>query len=345
MAGLIAKLFGGASRPPDTNPAPGIGGYAQGPGPTGQTGYPGSTSQTRTYRGNNPRTVGLRADTNTGFEQALGTTTVSQQHAYRGDVPGANIRSPRVTDRVVTPQTRSVQGLQHNAVGEFYGGPMLRTGPANNSAGGHPLAPARRAGGHSQHDTTTNWAQAQPVIGTDVPGSANVRNQIAQRYKNRPGQVHTYRSAARADQAPVNIGGQTTDGNVHPERATSEVSVPNRFVFPGGGNTTWSVLRQMPYNGRGDGARGAQLSGQRFYTTGQAQQFWNAGQGDYGISRQRGGKRPVSFQEPGPWTANFYDTTNEVGTSDSPGTPTQSPDMVYTSPSSGRAKNSTGRMG
>lgn len=346
MAGLIKALFGGAARPPDTNPVPGIGGYALGPGPAGQTGFPGSTSQTRTYKGNNPRVAKLRADTNSGFEQALGTTTVAQQHAYRGDVPGARTRSPRATPRVVTPQTRSVQQLQHNATGEFFGGPMLRTGPGNNTAGGHPLEPARRAGGHSQHDTTTNWGQAQPIIGTGVPGSNNVRNEIAQRYRNRPGDIHTYRSAPRPDQAPVNVGGQATDGNVHPERASSEVSVPNRFVFASGGSQTWSVLRQMPYgSGRGNGARGANLSGQRYYTTGQASQFLNAGAGNYGIRRERGGKRPVSFQEPGPWTANFYDTTNEVGTSDNPGTPGQAPQAVYVSPSAGRAKNSTGRMG
>lgn len=345
MAGLIARLFGGASRPPDTNPVPGIGGYAQGPGPTGQYGYPGSTAMTRTYRGNNPRQAKLRADSNGGFEQGIGSTTVNQQVAYRGDVPGARGRNPRATARLVTPQTVIQQLLQHNATGEFFGGPMLQTGPNNNTAGGHPLNPARAAGGHTERDTTTPWTAAQPVIGVGTPGSQNVRNTVALRYLAKPGETHTYLSAPRADQAPVNAGGQATDGNVHPERAASSVSVPNRFVFPGGGNTTWSILREMPYGGRGNGARGAQLSGQRYYATGQQAEFWNAGQGDYGIGRQRGGKRPVAFQEPGPWTANFYDTTSEVGTTDAPGTPGQSPDMVYTSPSAGRAKNSTGRTG
>jgi hypothetical protein len=346
VAGRIAALFGGKSRPPDTNPAPGIGGYAAGPGPAGETGFPGSTRQTRTLRGNNPRIAKVRADTNTGFEQALGTTTVTQQHAYRGDMRGAALNGPRTTGRVVTPQTRIQQGMQHNAEGEFYGGPMLRTGPGNNTAGGTPMTPAQHAGGHSQRDTTTPWIQAQPVIGADTPGANNVRNEVAQRYKCKPGQTHTYRSAARADQAPVNRGGQTTDGNVHPERVSSDVTVPNRFVYPGGGNTTWSITRTMPYTGPGNGARGAHLSGQRYYTTGQDQQFWNAGQGNYGIERQRGSgrKRPVSFTEPAPWTSNFYDTTSEVGTSDNPGTPTQAPSAVYVSPGTGRAKNSTGRM-
>jgi hypothetical protein len=157
--------------------------------------------------------------------------------------------------------------------------------------------------------------------------------------------MHSYRSAPRADQAPVLPGGQAADGNVRADLVAQEVMVPSRFVMPGG-QTGWSVQRRMPYTGRGDGARGAQLSGQRFYGTGQQEQFWNAGQGNYGIARQQGSgsKRPVSFTEPAPWTQNFYDTTSEVGTADAPGSPTQGGHAVYVSPSAGRASNSTGRM-
>jgi hypothetical protein len=235
--------------------------------------------------------------------------------------------------------------MQHNAAGEFFGGPMLRTGPGNNTAGGTPMTPAKSAGGHSQRDTTTPWIQAQFPLGGMAPGAQNVRNQVALRYKNAPGQVHGYQSAARADQAPVNLSGQASDGNVHPERAASQVSVPNRFVLQGG-QTGWAVQREMPYGGVGNGGRGAHLSGQRYYTTGQDTQFWNAGQGDYGLARQQGGKRPVAFTEPAPWTTNFYDTTSEIGTSDNPNTtPGQSPSAVYTSPSTGRASNNTGRRG
>jgi hypothetical protein len=207
------------------------------------------------------------------------------------------------------------------------------------------MTPAARAGGHSQRDSTTPWIHAQAPLGGQAPGSENVRNQVAQRYKARPGQVRTYRSAARADQAPVLPGGQAVDGNVHPQLAAQDVSVPSRFVMPGA-TTGWSVQRRMPYTGRGDGARGAQLSGQRYYGTGQQDQFWNAGQGNYGIARVQGqgNKRPVAFTEPAPWTQNFYDTTSEVGTTDAPGTPTQGGQAVYVSPSAGRASNSTGRM-
>lgn len=345
MAGLIAALFGGKPRHEDTTarPVPGIGGYAMGPGPAGQSGYPGSTAATRIMRGRNARLARVRSDTNTGWESGLGSDTVTQQASYRAETHGSRIVSPRDTPTVTTPLGQLRQNMRGQR-GEFYGGPMQRTGPGNNTAGGVPMTPAAQAGGHSQRDTTTAWIRAQQPLGGQAPGSENVRNQVAQKYKAKPGDVHTYKSAARADQAPVLPGGQAVDGNVKADLVCQDVTVPSRFVMPGG-TTGWSVQRRMPYTGRGDGARGAQLSGQRYYGTGQADQFWNAGQGNYGIARVQGSgnKRPVSFTEPAPWTANFYDTTSEVGTSDAPGTPTQGGQAVYVSPSAGRASNSTGR--
>jgi hypothetical protein len=339
MAGKIAALFGGKKRSPDTNPAPGIGGYALGPGPTGDYGYPGSTSQTRTYKGNNPRVALVRADTNTGFEQQLSGEAQDRQQSYRGDIPGANISNPRLTPNVTTRQPLLTDIMQ-STPGTLEGGPMLKTGPGNDTAGGRPGRRGAATGGHDPLETQTLWARAQQPLGGQAPGAENVRNETAQRYKNAPGQVHTYRSAARADQAPLLRSGQAADGNVHPDLATSEVAVPNRFVFPGA-TTTFSVLRQMPYNGRGDGARGAQLNGHRYYASGQAEQFLNAGQGDYGIARAQGlnHRRPVGFQEPAPWTANFYDTTAQVQDQSAP----QAPDNVYVSPQGGRASNNTGR--
>jgi hypothetical protein len=106
-----------------------------------------------------------------------------------------------------------------------------------------------------------------------------------------------------------------------------------------GGTTNFAVLRDMPYTGRGNGARGAQLNGHRYYATGQDQQFWNAGQGNYGIAREQGHRRPVAFTEPAPWTQNFYDTTGQVQSGDAP----QAPQAVYVSPDAGRARNGTGR--
>lgn len=326
MAGLIARLFGGRDRPPDPNPLPGVGGYSLPPGPAGQTGFPGSTSATRTFgRNTSPRQVKLEVDRLNGANMAMGTTPEVRQVSYRGDIHGAATSSPRSTAAISLPQTAIRQELQHNSPAEFFGGPMVETGPGNNTAGGNPLSPAQAAGGHSVRDTETPPVQRQPVIGTNVPGAQNVRNTRAQRYKNPAGQMHSYRSAP------------------NPAKPIDDVTVQNRFVFPGGGNQTWSMLREMPYSGRGNGARGADLDGRRYYATGQNDQFWNAGQGDYGIARKRGTKRPVSFTEPAPWSSNFYDTTADVGTADSPGGNSQAPNLVYYSPSTGRAANGTGR--
>lgn len=347
MAGLIRALFGGRTRPPDPDPLPGVGGYRMPPGATGAGGFPGSTALTRTFGGRNPRTVGIRADTNTGWDNGLGPGMQDRQASYRGDVRGAATANPRATPGVSTPQPTIASRLQNNDPSEFYGGPALRTGTGNDTAGGNPLSRAAGTGGHSVRATRTPATRTEPVIGVGTPGAQNVRNTVAQRYKAAPGQQHTYRSASRPDQAPVNRNGQASDGSVKPDQVSDMVTVQNRFVYPGGGNTTWSVQREMPYGGRGDGARGAQLSGVRYYTTGQDQQFWNAGQGDYGISRARGGdrKRPVSFTQPAPWTANFYDTTESVGTTDTPGNAAQAPQLVFISPSTGRASNRTGRTG
>lgn len=349
MAGLIARLFGGKASPAlDMEPAPGVGGYTLGPGPANQNGFPGSTSQTRTFPHppHTPRAAKIRADTDSGANNAMGTAPEVRQSSYRGDVPGARVRNPRATEAVVLPQTAIRQEMQANSPAEFYGGPALRTGPGNNTAGGNPLSGARAAGGHSQRDTTTPWTRAQPELSGHVPGANNVRNTIAERWKNPGGEMHTYQSAPRADQATPNKGGQATDGNVRPGAVTQPVTVPNRYFDDG--VTGWSVLREMPYGGRGNGARGADLNGQRYYATGQSDQFWNAGQGSYGIARQRGAgnKRPVSFTQPAPWTAQFYDTTAGVGTQDSPNpNPAQQPSAIYTSPGGMRASNRTGRSG
>lgn len=340
MAGKIAALFGGRNRPPDTDPAPGIGGYAMGPGPTGDYGYPGSTSQTRTYKGNNPRVAKVRADTNTGFEQALSSEPQTRQHSYRGDIPGANISNPRLTPTATSAQPLLTE-LMQSTPATLEGGPLLKTGPGNETAGGRPGRRSGALGGHDVQQGQTLWSQAQHPIGGEAPGAENVRNEVAERYKAAPGQVHTYRSSARADQAPLLRSGQAADGNVHPDLATTEVSVPNRFVLPGA-QITFAVQREMPYGGRGDGARGAQLNGHRYYATGQSDQFANAGMGNYGIARERGlnHRRPVGFTEPAPWTSSFYDTTGQV----QDGTAPQAPQNVYVSPSGGRASNGTGRV-
>jgi len=349
MAGLIARLLGGRPQQGPAEPVPGIGGVTAPPGPAGQTGAPGTTAQTRTFRvpPNSPRAAKIAADTDSGFEQGLSGQQQVRQESYRGDVPGGRVRNPRATPRVATAQPVLTAQLQ-DTLGTQLGGPMMETGPGNNTAGANPLSAAQQAGGHSQRDTTTPWPDANITINAGgAPGAQNVRNQVAQRYKYPAGIMHSYLSAPRPDQAPPNPGGQATDGNVHPEAVVQSVMVPDRLQYPDdGGNTSWSVLREMPYGGRGNGARGADLNGQRRYATGQETEFWNAGQGDYGIGRQRGGKRPVSFTQPAPWSANVYDTTASVGTASDPNTtPGQQPDAIYVSPAGQRASNRTQRSG
>lgn len=357
MAGLIAKLFGGQTSPAvEMEPAPGIGGYTLGAGPANQTGFPGSTSQTRTYPSNgrtpnSPRAVKIRGDYDTDANNYTGDTPEPRQSSYRGSMGrgGGQGNNPRETPLIVAPQTAIRQEMQTNSTAEFFGGPPLKARPGDLTAGGYINRRSAQAMGlpsADARDTTTPWVEAQPNVGGNTPGSQNVRNQVAQRYKAKPGEMHTYKSAARADQAPVNPGGQATDGNVHPERVVQDVTVPSRYEHDG--LTSWSVNREMPYGGRGSGARGADLNGQRYYATGQERQFLNAGQGEYGVARLEGAgfKRPVSFTQPAPWTSNVYDTTDSVGTTDDPNmTPAQQPQAIYYSPGGLRASNSTGRTG
>lgn len=334
MAGLIAALFGGGKAPaPPSASMPGGGGYTQGPGPTGEYGFPGSTSLTRTMPGRNPRGAGIQSDTNYGFEQALSDhMQVRQVSRTRGARQGDN---PRGTPTVATPQPLLTALLQAGA-NTHLGGQLDKTKAGARTIGINPLSHAQAEGGHSGMDTQTPVVRRQPDISGGVPGANNVRNTRALRYKNPPGQMHTYKSAPLPYAAPVNPTGQASDGNVHPERVVQDVTVPNRYVWNAGGVQTYSMLREMPYQGRGDGARGADLNGQRYYAAGQAEQFWNAGSGDYGIYRRAGGgnKRPVSFDQPAPWSSNYYDTTPQAQAGDTP----QAPDMVYVSPQTSRGR-------
>jgi len=358
MAGLISRLLGGTARPTrGAEPVQGIGGYTGGEGPAGQTGFPGSTAQTRSNLGKSPRAVKILSNTDTGFEQGLNPAGEVRQQSYRGDQlgtgGGANV-NPRETPRVLAQSRTTLRDVVQGVPATQLGGPNMKSRPgADGMPGGYINRSAAQAMGQpmsDSRDTTTPWVEAgRAEISGGVPGAQNVRNTWAQRYKYPGGIFHTYKSAPRADQAPVNPGGQATDGNVHPDRVVQEVTVPDRLVFPGdGGNLSWSVLREMPYGGRGDGARGANLNGQRRYATGQETQFWNAGQGSFGVQRLRGSgaKLPVSFTQPAPWSSQVYVTTQEVGTNDAPNpSPGQQPQSIVFSPGGQRASNSTGRRG
>jgi hypothetical protein len=342
MAGLIAKLWKRTPADPYDPNLAGIGGAQQGTGPAGQSGFPGSTSATRTLNGHSPRDALIRADTNVGFDQGLEGDQVRQEsRAY-----SSGSRNPRDTPDVVTPQPKLI-AVMRRAAGEWFGGVPLRSdaiAPAVHTAGGNPLMPAQDAGGHSTYDTETPRTSRQPEISGGVPGSNNVRNTIALKYQQVPGQLHTYLSSARPDQGGAGLAESGAGGGRH--GWNTPVTVPSRFVWGNGGVQTWSANRQMPYGGRGDGARGADLNGTRYYEEGPpVAGLANAGQGAYGISRLRGpNHRPVYFNEPAPWTSQYYDTTASVGTPDNPGAGGQQPQAIYVSPETGRGGlNSTGR--
>jgi hypothetical protein len=345
MAGLIARLTGRKAPKTPWDPAlEGMGGYRQGVGPDGEGGFPGSTSATRYFKGASPREAELRTDTIGGFDQGFEGTDV-RQHAKKS---GELNNDPRTTPEVTTPRPRTVGFLRRNP-GEWFGGVPMRSdavAPATHAAGSglNPLTGAAAAGGHSTYDTETPRTERQPDISGHVPGSANVRNSIALRYLAASADSHTYKSAPRPDQNG-NVEGELGSGGGR-WAYTTEVTVPNRYRWAGpqGGVQTWTANRMMPYTGRGDGARGAQLSGARYYASGPPIAL-NAGLGDYGVARLRGDKtkRPVSFTEPAPWTSQFYDTTESVGTADAPGTNSAMPDAIYVSPEVPRNLNSTGR--
>jgi hypothetical protein len=345
MAGLIAALMGRKAPKTPWDPAlAGLGGDKQGPGPAGQSGRPGTTSATRTFKGVSPRDVKLESDTNVGFDQ--GFDGVQWRQGGRPYAEGWE--NPRDTPEQPTPRPRTIAVLRQSPA-EWYGGlPMYsdQVPQRVDTVGGNPLSIAQAYGGHSTYDTETPRTQRQPDISGNVPGSNNVRNTIALRWQNPPGIMHTYKSAPRPDQNPKVDGESGAGGGAW--SWTDLVTVISRYKWAGtsGGVQTWSVERQMPYGaGRGDGARGADLNGTRYYAEGPPINV-NGGQGSYGIARLRGpNHRPVFFTEPAPWTAQFYDTTADVGTADAPGPNTQVPNLVYTSPTVNASPPSTGRIG
>jgi hypothetical protein len=76
----------------------------------------------------------------------------------------------------------------------------------------------------------------------------------------------------------------------------------------------------------------------RYYAEGGYDNFGNAGAGQFGTERENGPlHRPTYFTEPAPWTSQFYDTTNGVGTYDTPGPSAQTVENVYVSPEPSRA--------
>lgn len=260
MAGLISALFGGKKRP-ETNPLPGVGGYDMPRGPTGEGGFPGSTSASPSVH---PQTPDGRRD------------------------------------RQLTPE---------DAQNEWKYLPTRRIN-------GTPRQPYAR----NKKQANDTYTPSTPIIGGNAPGSQNVRNSVAQKYKATPGQMREYLSSPN----PAKNGGQTsgnTDNGVVIGGEPQPVVVNSRYVSPEGAQEGFAADRQIPYRiherpGGYRGApsvRGADLSGQR-YTMAGKENVNQGGHGSFGIARKRGPlHRPVRFEMPGPWTANYRDEAPDEG--------------------------------
>lgn len=212
--------------------------------------------------------------------------------------------------------------------------------------------PTRQRSGQPRQPRARNKAQADdtlrsytPIVGANAPGSQNVRNSVAQRYKAVPGVTREYLSAPN----PAINGGKSagpTDADTVIGGNPTPVIVQSRFVSMEGAQESFATDRQIPYkihhrSGDYQGApsnRGADLDGLR-YTMASKEQIAGLPNGQFGIARRRATsvtRRPVRFEQPGPWTANFRDEAPDSGSN--------APNMVLVSASrKPAAKSSSSR--
>ena len=315
-------------------PLPGVGGYDYPRGPFGATGFPGST----------PASARTHVQTPDGRRDRQLTTT---QIWARDTGPAALDVTPV---RVPEPQP------SYSEV-EFRPG-TLDPESTFIRRNGTPRQPRAR-----QLRSTSVERRMTPIIG-GAPGSQNVRNRIAQRYKAVPGQVRAYtpspnpgKLGARLDGPSQFHPGQVVHG--HPDGkpvpgldsnpgigpGQPSVMVQSRFVSAEGSQEGYAVNRPLLFAHGGTPApypssyvaftgdqhlRGGRLTGERYFGALADQQRIGLPSDAYGISRARGPRhRPVRFEQAAPWTANYYDTAPDAD--DTPA------DMIHVSPSRPRA--------
>jgi hypothetical protein len=321
-------------------PMPGIGGYDYPRGPFGATGFPGST----------PASARTHAQTTDGRKDRQLTTT----GIWSRDT------GPEFTDPGPTTVPRPQPSYSEV---EFLPGAEPRPGNRFLRGNGTPRQPFARThrGEHSGpwRGETGPEQRMTPVIG-GAPGSQNVRNTFAQRYKARPGLVHAYRAAPNPGKTGARAIGPSRyhpgviiegepDGKPVPGMAPQPgfppmVNVPSRFVSAEGSQEGYAVNRPLEFSKGGVAGypssyvrftgnqhlRGGRLTGQRYFGELAAQQQIGLESDAYGIARARGPQhRPTRFQQPAPWTVNYYDAAPDAGD--------QAPDMIFVSPSRPRA--------
>jgi hypothetical protein len=235
-------------------------------------------------------------------------------------------------DRAATQQPITVQQR------EYYDLPAHRPG-------GDPSQPRAR-----QMRSTAPERRMVPVS-EHAPGSQNVRNTIAQRYKAVPGQVRAYRASPNPGKTGARLDGASRyhpdiyvhghpDGKPVPGMASQPgyppmVVVSSRYVSREGGQEGYAVDRPMLFakggtpprqpHGAAPHIRGGRMSGQRYFGALADQQRIGLDSDAYGISRRRGPRhRPMRFEVPSPHAANYYDVPPHDGT--------EAPDMIHRSP-------------
>ena len=281
-------------------PLPGVGGYDYPRGRYGETGFPGSTP-------------------------AAGYTHTQ----------GADGRRDR--QLTVTGNQAEWAGLPPRTPSGLPANPQVRTG--------RETAPEQRM---------------TPVIGRPVTATVkNVRNTIAQRYKARPELVRGYRPSPNPGKTGAALTGRSQyhpgtqvygdpDGGPIPAMPFNPgepptVTVQSRYVSDEGSMEGYAMNRPLLFARGGTPApypdsyvrstgnhhlRGGRLTGQRYFGAIEDQQRIGLPSDAYGIARARGPQhRPTRFEQPAPWTANFYDVPAS--------TAQHQPDMIHTSPSRG----------
>jgi hypothetical protein len=219
---------------------------------------------------------------------------------------------------------------------------------------GSPRQPRARTG-----EETSSEHRMTPIIG-GAPGSQNVRNTVAQRWKANPALWRGYRPSPNPGKTGARLNGASQyhpgttvhgepDGTPIPgmpvQPGPPQVTVQSRYVSPEGSMEGYAMNRGLTFAKGGTPApypssftaftgnqhlRGARLTGQRYFGAIQDQQEIGLPSDAYGIARARGPRhRPVRFEQPQPWSANYYDSPPEAAS--------QAADMIHQSPSRPRA--------
>src|SRR5579872_5270340 len=209
MAGWFSRLFAPASggqAAVSLDPAPGEGGYAQGAGPTGQNGYPGS-GITNKIGATDLRSAKIPSNTASSPELGLGGPQ-DVEVSYRGDQPGGRPYSPRTTGRARVSRRIVADNSAEPAANQ--GGIVMNAQPGAETVGMNPLSGAAVEGGHSVMDRQTPYRQAWPTIDGNMPvpqvGEAGPAL-WAEQWKAVPGQERAGMSSTRSDNAPIQSAG------------------------------------------------------------------------------------------------------------------------------------------